>query len=38
VAIFLGVVSAVGDHKHTADREADQVDYNLDLASVPFVE
>jgi hypothetical protein len=29
--IFLGVVSAVADHEHIADRKPDKVDCELDL-------
>lgn len=31
IAIFLGVVGTVADHKHVADREADEVDRDRDL-------
>jgi hypothetical protein len=38
VAIFLGVVGTVADHKDVADREADEIDRDLDLPPLRLVE
>src|SRR6516164_9597670 len=38
VAIFLGMVGAVADDEHVADRETDKIDRDLDFAAPRLVE
>jgi len=38
MAIFLSVVGTIADDKHIADREADEIDRDLDLPPLRFVE
>ena len=38
MAVFLGVVGAVTDYEYIADREPDEIQRDLDLAPLRFVE
>jgi len=38
VAVFLGVVGAVANHKHVTDRESNEINCDLDLTALRLVE